>query len=772
MDGRARRATASFSLPLRGHDAGVRMSATGRNDKDVDIDLARLVLAIWERRGKIVAVTLIAGGIAFAASSAMSPVYRSEARVLIETRAASFGNADPNGAGAQQVLDDLNISSQTQLLQSVDLIKQVARNMKLYELPEFDPDASPSLLSRLLILAGMKKNPLEVAPEERVISAFREKLQVYRAETSRVIAVEFSSKDPVLAAAIPNEILKVYQSLQTDAKLDANSEAARWLEPEIASLREKVREADKKVADYRASADLLTVGEGTNFATRQLGDISSELARVRGERANAEARAENVRNALSSGRPTDTLPDIIASQMIQRLKETESGIQSQISDLSTTMLDGHPRIKALRAQLGGIRSQIETETRKVLASLENEANVSRLRERQLVQQLNTLKADGARAGEDSVGLNDLERDATAQRQLLETYLARYREATSRTASTDSSPADARVISAAIEPREPYFPKVGPIVIVVSLVTFLLSCVVVMLIELFTGRALRPVGASRQEELETKDTVVEAVAVPVTVVEVPADRMQVASDEALAAEMEETLDLTEAPETAEMVEAVEADEVAAEEAEEAAQSGVETFSIEMVAEYLAMKGVGPVATVVSPAGDAGSTATVMLARAVSESGRTVVLVDMTASACPTRLMAPSSNLPGITDLLAGEVNFAETIHNDRLSSAHIVPQGKTPAHEAMRVIDRLTMVVSALADVYDTVLIECGAVDVVRAAGILKNLSTDIIVSAPQPDEEVLSGVMQTLADDGHSRVLIMSGMNSQRQPQDGSRTAA
>lgn len=742
------------------------MSATGRNDKDVDIDLARLVLAIWERRGKIAAVTLIAGGVAFAASSVMSPVYRSEARVLIETRAASFGNADPNGTGSQQVLDDLNISSQTQLLQSVDLIKQVARNMKLYELPEFDPGASPSMVSRLLVMIGMKKNPLEVAPEERVISVFREKLQVYRAETSRVIAVEFSSKDPVLAAAIPNEILKVYQSLQTDAKLDANSEAARWLEPEIASLREKVREADKKVADYRASSDLLTVGENTTFATRQLGDISTELARVRGEKANAEARAENVRNALSSGRPTDTLPDIIGSQMIQRLKETESGIQSQISDLSTTMLDGHPRIKALRAQLSGIRSQIETETRKVLASLENEANVSRLRERQLVQQLNTLKADGARAGEDSVGLNDLERDATAQRQLLETYLARYREATSRTASTDSSPADARVISAAIEPREPYFPKVGPIVIVVSLVTFLLSCVVVMLIELFTGRALRPVGASRQEELETQATVVEAVAVPVAVVDVPADRIQVASDEALAAEMEETLDLTETPETVEAAEANVVDNDAAE------QSGLETFSIEMVAEYLAMKGVGPVATVVSPAGDAGSTATVMLARAVSESGRTVVLVDMTASACPTRLMAPSSNLPGITDLLAGEVNFAETIHNDRLSSAHIVPQGKTPAHEAMRVIDRLTMVVSALADVYDTVLIECGAVDVVRAAGILKNLSTDIIVSAPQPDEESLSGVMQTLADDGHSRVLIMSGMSSQRHPQDSSRTAA
>src|SRR5690606_11592216 len=163
-------------------------------------------------------------------------------------------------------------------------------DLKLYELREFDPDTNPSALSDVLVLLGLKSNPLDMKPEDRVLKTFQEKLQVYQVEKSRVIGIEFTSKDPNLAAAIPNKMAEVYRSLQSGAKLDTTSEAARWLEPEIANLREKVNEAEKKVADYRASAGLLRTSETSNFATTQLNDISVELSRVRAQRADAEAK--------------------------------------------------------------------------------------------------------------------------------------------------------------------------------------------------------------------------------------------------------------------------------------------------------------------------------------------------------------------------------------------------------------------------------------------------------------------------------------------------
>jgi exopolysaccharide transport family protein len=712
------------------------MSGVNGGHQDVDIDLGGLFRAIWQRRGRVLAATVVFSGLAFTGTSLMSPDYQSEARLLIESRQPEFSGVNNQGPPqtTDSLFDESGISSQVQVLRSIDLIKQVAREMKLYELPEFDPTANPSAVSDILVLLGIKKNPLDLPPEERVLKEFEEKLQVYQVEKSRVIAIQFTSKDPRLAAAIPNAMAKVFLSLQSGAKLDSNTEASRWLEPEIANLREKVRDAEARVADYRASSDLLLTGEaGGTFATKQLNDISTELARVRGERANAEARAENVRAALASGRAVDTLNDVVASPMIQRLKETESNVQGQIADLSTTLLDGHPRLKGLKSQLQGIRGQILSETKKILGSLENEANVSRLRERQLVAQLNTLKATSAKAGEDEVGLRALEREATAQRQLLETYLARYREATSRSGE-NAAPADARIISQAVEPTERHFPKVLPITVVAGFASLLVSCVIIMLLELFSGRALRPIGENGEPVADGKR---QGRAVPASGIRAATGGTPIVPEE---------------------------------EAAEEADDSDDDFSIESVAAHLCNEDIR-VAISVSPGGDAGSTNAVMLARLVAEEGRKIVLIDLTGTACPTGLMAQSADLPGITNLLAGEVPFTETIHADRLSDAHVIPQGDADPVLAMRGIERLQMIIDALSNAYDTVLVECGPADVRAVRKVARSRDTNIIISAPAVASEDIIDLITGFGAEGFGEIVLMTGTGHPQSGKPGRRAA-
>ncbi|PTM98847.1 Wzz/FepE/Etk N-terminal domain-containing protein [Mycoplana dimorpha] len=720
---------------------------------DVDIDLGALVRAIWRRRRQVLLATVASAGLAFGIASLIAPTYRSETRLLIEEREPAFTASA--GASREPAIDELGVVSQVQLLKSVDLIKQVARDMKLHELPEFDPTAKPSAMSDILVAFGLKKNPLDLPPEERVLKEFQEKLIVYQVEKSRVIAIAFTSKDPLLAAAIPNEMAKVYLSLQSGAKLDTNSEATRWLEPEIANLREKVREAERKVAEYRSSNDLLPTGENATFAVRQLNDISAELTRVRTEKASAEARAESVRAVLKSGGATDTLSEVVGSQMIQRLKESEVQIQGQISDLSTSLLDQHPRLKALRSQLASLRAQIKSETAKILASLENEAEVARLREQQLVQQLQILKASSARAGEDEVDLRALEREATAQRQLLETYLARYREATSRTGA-NSTPADARVISAAVPPTERQFPKVVPITIVGGLSGFLLSAAAVLLAELFSGRALRPVApvfpdpngdAAPEERLEP--------AVQARPDVVMARRTLATAAIAAQAEMEEREPLFVEP----LVDAFAApllnDEPPIDEPQDM-EEVEENFTVSAVARHLIEDDVS-LAIVLSPSGDPGSSATVALARAIADTGRRTVLVDLTGSACPTRLMTATKRLAGITDLLAGDAGLSDIIHGDEASAAHVVARGNANIAPAMRGFDRLAMIVAALSDAYETVLVECGAAEVEGIRRLAPAGDAEIILSIPGASEDQIVELIGAFGAAGYDEIMLMTG---------------
>ncbi|MGG7577399.1 Wzz/FepE/Etk N-terminal domain-containing protein [Rhizobium sp. YTUHZ045] len=709
-------------------------------DQDVDIDLGQLVRAVWARRVRILTITLAAAGVAFAGAKIISPQYRSETRILIEPRAPAFASTQQaSDAGAGPLMDELNIASQVQLLQSADLLKKVINDLKLYNLPEFDDAANGSAMSSILVKLHLKKNPIENPPEERVIDAFVERLQVYQVPGSRVIGINFTSKDPKLAAAIPNAMANVYLSTQSGAKLASNSEATRWLEPEIENLRQKVSEAEKKVAEYRTNHGLLQTNGTTTFPTQQLNDISAELTRVRGDKANAEARAQAVRNALSSGEASDTLPDIMSSQAIQRLKATESGLQSQISDLQTSLLNSHPKLKSLRAQLSDIRGQIRQETQKILASIENEAKVADLRASELERQKDAVQANSARAGEDEVGLNALEREANAQRQLLETYLVRYREAASR-ADSNSSPADARIVSRAIEPVDPYFPKVVPIVVVAAVATLILSAIVTMLAELFSGRALRAVDTSRdavKAEMVAEDREVPQAA--------PAARRPVQPSMLAVVTEDDGKDVIE--------------ETAA--AEEAPEDDNE-FSIESVADYLTGSRA-PLAIAISPTGDNGSAATVALTRMLADAGRRVILIDMTGSGYPTELMAEDQAALGVTDLLCGEAAFGDTIHGDRLSDAHLIPQGQSDVRRAMRGVERLSLLLDALAAAYDVVVVECGAADVAGVSRLTRSRDVEIILSLPQLEETIFVTLMTEFQAAGYQRVVLMSGGQADEQ---------
>ena len=811
--------------------------------QDVDIDLGQLFRALWERRLRLVTVTAGVAVLAFVGTRMVAPEYKGEAQVLIELRTPDFSErVQPTNSNADPILDDLGISSQVQVLQSTDLIKQVARDLKLSEREEFDPAANTSFFKRLLISFGVVKNPLDVAPEERVLKTFREKLQVYQVEKSRVIGLNFTSEDPKLAAAVPNKMAQVYLAMQSGAKLDTDSEAARWLEPEIASLREKVSEAEKKVADYRATTDLQRTGQDQTFAGQQLTNVSAELTRVQADMANANARAESVRQALKSGGPVDTIADVISSPTIQQLKAQEAQIQNQISDLSMSLLDGHPRLKGLRAQLAGIREQINVETRKILKSLENEAEVAKLRQAQLVAQLNKAKTASAKADDQQVGLNALEREAAAQRDLLQTYLARYREASSR-AGKNAAPADARVISTAVVPTEVYFPKVVPIVTVAALAAFLLSAVFIMLAELFSGRAwktvapegvralepaaapermrpsrlLRAVRSRRDvvrkpvtpqatppapvvsEAVSRSESVVEDVVVrdePVaeapaaTVTSAPASVVAeepVTTDHEVAkaepevevippftsrvmARLDRSGDTAPAEEqAAPEVEQPVAQEVSADTSSQGALDGDDVvavspldeeqdgndFSVASVARYLAASDKRIVACI-SPTGDDGSTASVELVRRISGLGFRAIIIDMTGSALPSRLMGDSTNLQGITDILAGKSSIASCIHGDKYSEAHFIPHGTADPARAMRGADRLTMIVGALSEAYEKVLIECGPIDGRSAERLTRNDNAEIVLSMPGASEEKIARILASFEATGRDEVILMS----------------
>ncbi|MDH6229563.1 Mrp family chromosome partitioning ATPase/capsular polysaccharide biosynthesis protein [Mesorhizobium soli] len=201
------------------------MSGIQSTAGDIDVDLRKLCASLAGSWVRILVVALVVTGVAFALASMLTPRYRAETRVLIETRESASTRTEPAESDGP-ILNEEGVASQVEVISSTDILKQAAKDLGLAKLAEFDPSADMSLPSRLLIIAGLKADPREILAEERVLKAMRERLNVYRVERSRVIVVEFSSRDPKLAAEVPDAIADAYLKVGQDAKLASNSDAS------------------------------------------------------------------------------------------------------------------------------------------------------------------------------------------------------------------------------------------------------------------------------------------------------------------------------------------------------------------------------------------------------------------------------------------------------------------------------------------------------------------------------------------------------------------
>src|SRR5271170_160930 len=420
-----------------------------------ELDFLAIGQALARKRNWVIVPTVLAAALSITAVNMITPRYKSEVRILIDGRENVFLRPNGERNDDRNVLDAEAVTSQVQLLLSRDLARDIIKKNKLAELPEFDPVLRGfSPLKSLLALIGIGRDPLSLTPEERVLDAYYERFTAYAVDKSRVVVIEFQSRDPDLAAQVANSIADGYLVLQQGARRDQARSAGQWLSGEIDELRNKVADAESRVEDFRSKSSLFIGTNNTTLSNQQMGELNTQLNNARSLKSDAESKARLIREMLQSGKPIEA-SEVLNSELIRRLSEQRVTLRAQLAEQSSTLLDNHPRIKELKAQLADLDHQIRDEAAKISRSLE--------------------------------------REAKAQRDLLESYLAKYREANTRE-NIDAAPADGRIISRAIVSNTPAYPKKLPVVLIAMLATLLLSSGVIVTGELLRMTAPRALAA--------------------------------------------------------------------------------------------------------------------------------------------------------------------------------------------------------------------------------------------------------------------------------------
>jgi succinoglycan biosynthesis transport protein ExoP len=754
------------------------------SEDDMALDLGGLLRTIGRALGWLLPLTLFVAAAVFMGLQLVAPKYLGEARILIEST-DNLPGASRGQEEERALLDSEGVASQVQLLMSADLARRVAGKLNLAAIPEFDARGGGNPLSWLFSAVGLRVETAGNSEEERVLKHFYKNLDIFRLEGSRVIAVDYTAESPVLAAKVANTVVDEYLAVQSSAKRETTELASAALEPQILELRKEVQEARQAVSDFRARADLLIGADNIPLNQQQLAEISTAYSEAQAAKAESQAKADLIRELLNSGASLETASDVLSSALIQRLRERQVEIQSNIAELSITLLPGHPQLKALQSQLGDYDRQIRSEARKILQGLENDAKVADQRARALGVRLDELKTAAAKSNADQARLAELEREANAKAAQLDQLLLSFQEADSRLRA-QVLPADARIISRASVPVEPDSPKIIASTVIAALVTLILGCAFVLMRAFLSGDALHPA----HEAPAARNHAARPGAAPGTP---PADR---AGDGPLGWErgyggavatyrMEpghwagDTSKTDAAGHAAERSDpgstsapADEADaprrdrlfrmkprersrprydhDVAPDWVGEPAPPRPQQFeAAEKTSEASPVPPVAPRPAVagatIEPAhaGDVEAIGRIVvlsveddtlshdlafdLVRRAAKRGRSALIMEVFPE------QANSKAAEGFSDIVAGNAPFAKVVYRDARSAAHIIEAGRVEITDDMVKSERFKHALEAIRSTYDTVVVDLGAIDGTLASARMLSFADRVLISASTPD---------------------------------------
>jgi len=660
------------------------------------IDIGTVFAGILARKSWIILATLLAAAGSVAFVSVATPEYQATSRVLVENLETSFSRTGQQRAGGTTI-GQQEVKSQVEVLTSRDLAKKVitrlaqddksgqGRAINLLESKEFDPvRRGIGPVSKILISLGFKTDPTKQTPTQRVLDTYFKKMTAYQIPDSKVIVITMKSKDPLVAAAVANTLAEEFVNDTRTVQSRTTGRAREWLAGQIETLSKKVVASEIDAEKFRASAGLLKGrDQNATLSSQELSELNTQIILAEAQRAEIQARAKSIRDLLARTGSVASSSEVLNSSLIQRLRERQITLRGNLADLSTTYLPNHPRVVAVRSQLDGLNRQVRSEALKIVSGLEQQSKVSTARVASLRASLNGLKSIASGTNLDQVTLRALERKAAANRSLLETFLTKYSDASSRESSV-AQPGLARLISRADTPSEPSFPKPGPTVLLATIGGFVLSAGLAFMASVMgavsgtgtgigTGTTRRPqVARENVAAAPIEGNVQPVTALPVTAPPVP----QPAPNPPPAAGPVSSPSLSQLPSSNDL-------QTAQANARAAVQNSSSDFSIGLapvtswVNSTRQTLGIRRLAMVGLPGAENDTAAACLgLARSLAAQQVRTIVIDAAMHGSQLAAMTGTENLPGVADLLTGHASFMDVIIKDEHSDARIVRVGQS------------------------------------------------------------------------------------------------
>ena len=696
-----------------------------------DVHVTNYIRIIKKRQWLILTFFVIVVVSVTISSFVQAPVYKASARILIEKET-------PNVLSFKEVLaldtaDTDYYQTQYTILKSRTIAKEVLQRLGILEQVLREQSQRFSLRGVLASLSNLLRlrQPLSEAEanrtkEQQAIDNFLNNvLTIEPIKGSRLVDVGAEALEPEQAARLANTLVEVYIEQNLEAKLSASKDAAGWLGKQLDVLQKKVAESEAALQQYKEEHAIISLEDRQNIITQKLLELNTAVNNAKIKRIEAETQYRQIQEYLDGNASSlttaaieklESVSQVINSPLIQQLKVELSTQESALSEMLKKLRDKHPNIIALRSQIGSVQSRIRAEIRKIMTSMTNAFELARAQEEELTAALEAQKREALELDQKAIAYGILAREVESDKRVYNELLQRTKE-TNVTEKLETN--TIRVIDRATAPTSPIAPKKK------------LNILLAMIVGAVLGTGLAFFFEYLDNSIKTPEDIKHYLEIPFL------GFIPKVSLEALTADQasKHSIDTIVAMEP----------RATASEAYRSLRTNVMFASLER----------GAILLVTSAGPTEGKSITVAnLGITMAQSGSKTLIID-----CDLRkprmhkIFKVAGTEHGLTEMIAnfGTNGHRITVKRTKIENLDVIPCGQIPPNPSeLLSSDRLQMLLEALAQKYDKILIDSPPINVVTDPVILSRIAGGvmIIIRAGETRRDVVRRATDQLHDVG------------------------
>ncbi|MGY3484584.1 uncharacterized protein involved in exopolysaccharide biosynthesis [Bradyrhizobium sp. USDA 4011] len=304
----------------------------------------------------------------------------------------------------------------------------------------------------------------------RLLDRFRNRLDISRRGLTYVIAIKFTSNNPQRAAYYANAVAEAFVASQRGTRSVATDEAADWLKSRLKTLNDRLRSSEDAVAKFKLEHRIVNAGKESTTQQLRVTDLTQQVAAARARTEEAKSRYEQLQRDLKANVDGPVKQDLLSALRAQR-----SALNDQIAQKRGVLGDRHPDLVMALSQLSDLNRQIEIERKKNIDTAKSEYEAQRDQQKALEDQLKAAEQQILVDGQALVKLQELQRDADANKNIYEQFLSRYKTTDEQRGLQNSQ---TKVASPATPPVRSTLPPLSLLLVALAIVSLLTSTAIV------------------------------------------------------------------------------------------------------------------------------------------------------------------------------------------------------------------------------------------------------------------------------------------------------